>query len=102
MSDRQKQACDVCGGVDDHPRHTIEYGGANAPAPKDGSLRAAVKADAGDWAIADLTSRDRTVRHFDCCAAEGCERCQASEEATGGKRGEALDKALTKLNSKED
>lgn len=99
-NERAQQACDVCGGVDDHPRHTMLYGQGQAPAPSGEALRKAMDGGAGNWAIEDLTSRDRTVRHFDCCAAAGCGVCQESEQQTDGKRGAALDKALTALNKK--
>ncbi len=93
--ERPMQACDVCGGVDDHPRHTILYGQGQAPAPSGDALRSAIQNGAGNWSIADLLSRDRTVRHLDCCASQGCAFCRASEQVTGGKRGGSLVKAVT-------
>lgn len=65
MSDtevRPVRSCDVCGQVDDHPRHILQT----------------------------LDGGTVTIRHMDCCAANGCEVCQATEEANGALRGQEL------------
>ncbi len=88
-STRQAQACDRCGQVDDHPRHVDIIPDRNmAAAPA--LVRQAISNGAGDWSVADLVARDRTVHHFDCGAADGCEVCQTSERLTGGTRHQAL------------
>lgn len=38
-----------------------------------------------------------TVRHMDCCAAEGCVICQATEQEYGGLRGQELIDHLDKV-----
>lgn len=60
MPDRPMRYCDVCGGLDDHPRHVHA-----APAGV-------------------------VIRHLDCCASRGCETCQATEAETEGRRGQEL------------
>lgn len=66
------QACDVCGGVDAEPRHIVEFARGQAPLYRHEALIVAFTSGAGRWAIEDLTSRDRTVRHIQCCAEVGC------------------------------
>lgn len=66
MSDRPVRWCDVCKQYDDHPRHA--YGN-----PLAGGF----------------------IRHMDCCAAQGCETCQATELENEGRRGQELIDHLT-------
>lgn len=104
------RVCDLCGGVDDHPRHVIAGVAADAH-PVDESLEQAVAdsladlvnegaismADAmrisGDFH--DTTSSDR---HKDCCAAAGCPTgtCGPQVQASGGKTGDALRRSIVK------
>lgn len=76
--DRPVRGCDVCGGVDDHPRHVIagERGAAGKADPE--IVRRTIANSAGyDDAtrnavlesILDDSSQDR---HRDCCRAVGC------------------------------
>lgn len=60
MSNRPLRQCDVCRGIDDHPRHVQQTGG---------QLR---------------------IRHMDCCAAQGCEVCKTTEADNAGRRGQEL------------
>jgi hypothetical protein len=75
--DRPLRVCDVCGGVDDHPRHTIagEKGTAGPP------LRSSVAAVMGNEsltteqkaaALEDLYDTSSQLRHMDCCRKVGC------------------------------
>lgn len=75
--DRPLRVCDVCGGVDDHPRHTIagEKGAAGPP------LRSSVEAVMGNEtltteqkaaALEDLYETSSQLRHMDCCRKVGC------------------------------
>ncbi len=90
MAERKEQACDVCGGVDDHPRHVVFYPPGGAPAISGEVIQKAVRNGVGKWSLEDLMLRDRTVRHFDCDASLGCAVCAAVERHTGGVRGQAL------------
>lgn len=60
-SSRPQRSCDVCEQTDDHPRHVI-----------------------------GTPERGGTVRHMDCCAAEGCDICATSEAENEGRRGQEL------------
>jgi len=78
------RVCDICGGVDDHPRHSFS-GVINDNWPVDESLSGTVSANAEQafhdglvsfeeanaiiCAYGDTTSTDR---HIDCCASAGC------------------------------
>jgi hypothetical protein len=73
---RPLRVCDLCGGVDDHPRHVIagatrnvfprvpdevvEQVMVNAPAEHRGRL------------VRDLLDTASSDRHLDCCRAAGC------------------------------
>lgn len=59
--ERPIRSCDVCGQTDDHPRHVIQHGPDTF-----------------------------TMRHLDCCAAQGCRVCVTTETATAGARGPEL------------
>lgn len=80
--------CDVCGGLDDHPRHVID--GVTNGKPSNDVLSTFKLDGAPVEAIAQLFSPTTLVRHMDCCAAQGCPVCQATEALTGGARGDAL------------
>lgn len=59
--ERPQRPCDVCHQTDDHPRH-----------------------------VQPRRGQEPLIRHMDCCAAQGCETCQATETATRGARGPDL------------
>lgn len=59
---RPIRGCDVCGQVDDHPRHVV--------------------------AVIESRGPKTFIRHMDCCAASGCEACRATEEVVGHLKGE--------------
>jgi hypothetical protein len=75
--DRPIRGCDVCGGVDDHPRHSFlgDPGAFRAPDPA--VIRATLKnCEEGDFdgdailaSILDTSTQDR---HRDCCRQVGC------------------------------
>lgn len=75
MADRPLRVCDVCNQADDHPRHV------QPRKPVDGVMQ---------WPL---------VRHMDCCAAQGCEICAATEKDYGGKRGQDLIDHLDELRA---
>jgi hypothetical protein len=76
---RVVRVCDLCGGVDDHPRHVIAgaYGAGDArhPAPSDDVvakvIEAAPEAERGRL-VRELMDTASLERHLDCCAAAGC------------------------------
>lgn len=73
---RVLRVCDLCGGVDDHPRHVIAGTVADAfPKPSDDILQkvieAAPPAERGRL-IGELVDTTASDRHLDCCAAAGC------------------------------
>lgn len=87
MVDRPLRFCDVCGGLDDHPRHVLADVG-NGSKPSEEFLAGLPDAPASAGAL--LLDPNTTIRHMDCCAAAGCQVCQATEEAHGGARGAEL------------
>lgn len=104
------RVCDLCGSVDDHPRHVIT-GVIPDVHPPDPALAAAVvenidrllKAGDIDTATAlrisrdyeDTTSQDR---HKDCCAAIGCPTgtCGPQVQAADGATGDRLRASVLK------
>lgn len=76
--DRPLRVCDLCGGVDDHPRHSFVGqvpGQAIVPAPTDEIINRVLEAASPqDRArlLRDLNDVTTTDRHRDCCAAAGC------------------------------
>lgn len=104
MENRPVRVCDICGGVDDHPRHVIGLG-PNDPAPAvDQAVIAKVigNPDLSDEAktaiVADLADTSLQLRHMDCCRDLGCPdgTCELIAE-TGARdlRGSKLHKHLT-------
>lgn len=75
---RPVRVCDLCGGVDDHPRHVIDGTDPDAQvvaAPTDDIVnRVLDAAPAADRArlLRDLMDTASSDRHLDCCAAAGC------------------------------
>lgn len=104
------RVCDLCGQVDDHPRHVVA-GVIDDAHPVDAALRQSVTEAIGDLFAAekismsdalrlgrdfdDTTSSDR---HLDCCASAGCPTgtCGAQVDAADGKTGAALRKSILK------
>lgn len=100
MPERPLRLCDVCGGLDDHPRHVTTH----APDSTDGRPTADIVAATDgktipSGALIDFASRTVSVRHMDCCAAQGCEVCTETEAANGGKRGQKLIDHLDKVRT---
>lgn len=96
---RPVRGCDVCGGVDDHPRHVFAH------APGDGVTSAEVavimldNASADDRAaiMAHVKDDSTVMRHMDCCRTAGCPdgSCNIVTAGAESKRGDALVKHLT-------
>ncbi len=96
---RAVRVCDLCGGVDDHPRHSLlggEPGAHSAPSPetvrKVSSAIAGLDAETGDRLLAELLDTGTTDRHLDCCRTAGCPTGDCDRRTAGAKdlRGAAL------------
>lgn len=71
--------CDVCGQLDDHPRHIfVQEPGTSGPTPQvlafaAGQARASEASDEElATAFAGLNDDTTVYRHMDCCRAAGC------------------------------
>ncbi len=100
------KVCDLCGGVDDHPRHVIAGNMADVYEPPNAAIVAKVVANAAKLVaedgvnrlIEDLLDTSSQERHMDCCAEAGCPTgaCNEVMAAAGTRRGAALLKHITK------
>jgi hypothetical protein len=89
--ERPLRFCDVCGQLDDHPRHVVQLvGDATEGTPSDEFLAGLTMGDAPVYAVKQLVDGTFTCRHMDCCAANGCPTCQATEAEYGERRGQKL------------
>lgn len=95
---RALRVCDLCGQVDDHPRHVLAGGDPDVyPKPTPELIRKVMEGapkDEADRLIAELLDTGTTDRHMDCCREAGCPTgdCDQVPDLRGG---ELLD-ALTK------
>jgi hypothetical protein len=96
------RVCELCGGVDDHPRQILAGTDAAkiAPRPSEEIIgRVLENAPTSDRArlMADLMDETSATPHYDCCAASGCTHdvCHQVVAAAGGKTGKALHAMLT-------
>lgn len=84
---RRLRVCDLCGGVDDHPRHTLAGNTTGLyDRPADAVVeRVAAESPDGDRArlIGDLFDTSSQERHKDCCRAAGCPTGDCDRELTG-------------------
>lgn len=94
MSDRPLRLCDVCGGLDDHPRHVQSIAKTEPDAKPSAEFLDSLGANVPASAVALLMNPRTRIRHIDCCAAAGCKVCAKTETVTGGKRGNQLLKAI--------
>jgi hypothetical protein len=73
---RLLRVCDLCGGVDDHPRHVIAGAAPDAfVRPDDDILNRVLElAPPQERArlVRDLMDTAASDRHMDCCRAAGC------------------------------
>lgn len=98
---RPLRVCDLCGGVDDHPRHVIA-GAIPDVFPRvaddivDKVLSSAPEQDRGRL-LRDLLDTGSSDRHKDCCRVAGCPtgECAAELDEVGDLRGSELRDALT-------
>jgi hypothetical protein len=74
--DRPLRICDVCGQVDDHPRHLVAAALGEIPVNQENLSRvladASLDTDTKAALIADIVDTTTQDRHFDCCTNVGC------------------------------
>lgn len=98
------RVCDLCGGVDDHPRHVIAGTGVDVvEAPGDDIVNAVLdNAPAAERArlLRDLQDTTSSDRHLDCCAAAGCptDTCGPQVDGTPGTGRKMLDHLTSQRN----
>lgn len=81
---RLKRLCDLCGGLDDHPRHVFGVPtGFPGAVPSDEFIDK-IPDGTPARAIAEVLDPGTLVRHMDCCAATGCDVCTAAEATHSG------------------
>lgn len=99
---RLVRVCDLCGGVDDHPRHVLAGGTADVfPQPGDDILQRVLDAAPPEdraRLVRDLLDTSSSDRHMDCCREAGCPTGTCGEQTAGAenKRGADLLKHLMK------
>lgn len=100
--DRPMRMCDVCGGVDDHPRHVFAYAAGDGATDNTVGLKALDNAPAEhrEAVLAQMQDTSTIMRHMDCCRSVGCpdRTCDEVTKGAEDKRGDALVKHLTKEN----
>lgn len=95
MDERPLRPCMSCGQVDTHPRHTIGlHPDSEEGKPDLDKLKSIDLSGVPPQFVEQFFSGTSTTKHHDCCAADGCEVCQATEEANGGKRYDELTAAM--------
>jgi hypothetical protein len=98
---RALRVCDLCGGVDDHPRHVLAGGisGQYDPPSQEILEKVLEAAPPGEAArlIRELVDTGSSDRHMDCCRAAGCPTgdCDRAPDL----RGAALVTAIMKASS---
>lgn len=102
---RLLRVCDLCGGVDDHPRHVVVGAGGSAdaviPAPSEETieafLRTVSKADRARL-LRDLMDVSVSDRHMDCCREASCPdgSCDVQTAGAEDQRGADLLAHLTR------
>jgi hypothetical protein len=74
--DRPMRICDVCGQVDNHPRHTLTASLGEIPVNQANLARVLGMTDLTDEVkaaiVADIVDTTTQLRHFDCCTNVGC------------------------------
>lgn len=92
--DRPLRVCDLCGQVDDHPRHVLA-GGTAFPKPSDAILdKVLAGAPSGQRGrlVNELLDTNASDRHMDCCRTAGCPdgTCNTQTAGAEGLRGGEL------------
>lgn len=70
------RACDLCGGVDETPRHVISCAPDHPESvPSADLIRVAIENGAPNEAIDALLEPTTLIRHMTCCRDNGCDVC---------------------------
>jgi hypothetical protein len=99
---RALRVCDLCGQVDDHPRHVIAGGDSGVfDAPSEEVMNAVIDSAPSEERgrlLKELLDTGSSDRHMDCCREAGCPTGTCDEQTAGAedKRGADLLKHLTK------
>lgn len=84
---RALRVCDLCGGVDDHPRHVLAGGDHGTyPAPSPAVVLAVASSAPMEHAerlLGELLDTGCSDRHIDCCRAAGCPDGSCVERTAG-------------------
>lgn len=91
---RLLRLCDVCGGLDDHPRDVTNASPGVEGTVPDAAFLNALPENTPPRAVAELMDPTTLVRHIDCCASKGCQTCLRITEVTNGAHGDALTAAI--------
>lgn len=95
---RPLRVCDLCGGVDDHPRHVLT--GEPFPTPGEDIVQKVIAnapADRLAFLMRELLDTTASDRHMDCCRTAGCPDGTCGPQTAGAEelRGGALLTHLT-------
>jgi hypothetical protein len=98
--DRPVRGCDVCGQVDDHPKH-----GCLVPPDFEGAtlsqevLQKLLDNGVSAASLQELQDPRTVIRHIDCCAQRGCPTgiCIQSVKEWNGKTGKGMLAHLEKV-----
>lgn len=80
MAERPLRLCELCGELDDHPRHVIDM-----PASIDNVTNIVLPAGTPTEAAAQLLNDRAQIHHHNCGASAGCEVCAAVVGVVGDK-----------------
>ena len=84
---RPVRMCDVCGGVDDHPRHVFAHAPGDGETNNDVAAAALAAAGADSAAIiGHIRDNTTTMRHMDCCRDAGCPDGTCNEVTQGAEQ----------------
>lgn len=97
---RPLRGCDVCGGVDDHPRHVFAHGpgdGVTPPSVASQMVDNCPDATTRTAILAHIQDDSTTYRHMDCCRQVGCPdgTCNVVTSGAEDLKGDDLVKHLT-------
>lgn len=96
---RPLRLCDSCAQLDDHPRHVIGVASGDNTPPPEFVQRALDLAgpDNNAVVVSELLDTSTTMKHMDCCAADGCPdgSCTDIVADADGAQGDELVELLT-------
>ncbi|MEV6297846.1 hypothetical protein AB0M02_00400 [Actinoplanes sp. NPDC051861] len=92
---RPLRVCDLCGGVDDHPRHVLTDPAQGFEKPSDAVVdQVLAEAPAAERSrlVRELLDTSASDRHMDCCRVAGCPTGDCGTQTAGAEelRGGAL------------